>query len=82
MKILVGARNLGDALRRVPGSKAGYCCGRCGADVVLAPSGQRVAAGGAPVICTECWLAVAGAGDRVGLARGAMCELAAYRRRN
>jgi hypothetical protein len=42
----------------VPGTRNGFICADCGADCILAPSGQQVvAAGKNPVICMECFIA-------------------------
>lgn len=40
---------------QVPGTRGGYTCARCGAEVQLAPSGQGLAARGTAVQCIDCF---------------------------
>lgn len=57
--IMVAVRlaDAGPMTMYVPGTKSGYPCHLCGADCILAPSGQQlVAAGKNPVQCMECTL--------------------------
>lgn len=39
------------------GTRSGFACSMCGADCILAPSGQQIVAAGVnPVVCMECTL--------------------------
>lgn len=51
--VLFGMRS-GAEGREIPGTRHGYECGRCAAEVRLAPSGQAMVAEGVPVWCIEC----------------------------
>lgn len=54
-QVIIGMRS-GDEGREVPGTRHGYSCARCSAEVRLAPSGQRLAAvAGVAVWCIECF---------------------------
>lgn len=52
--VLVGMRS-SDPGRRVPGTRDGYTCARCGDGMRLAPSGQQLAAEGTPTWCIQCF---------------------------
>lgn len=42
-------------IEQVPGTKSGFPCSKCGADVMVSPSGQKRIEIGAPLICTHCF---------------------------
>jgi hypothetical protein len=58
--VVVRLADAGPIMQYVPGTKAGYPCHLCGADCILAPSGQElVAAGKNPVQCIQCTVKLA-----------------------
>jgi hypothetical protein len=76
-RVIVGWR--GERSKALPGSVRN-ACSECSGEVWLAPSGQRLKAAGARVLCIECALALMEPDTRIELAPGAADEFTAAMR--